>query len=390
MRKVFVAGDNIISSLGFTTSENTSKLRGNIIGFRISDNNSLSAVPIPLSLVDHSFLDSHFANFIEEKKPALTPGNFTRLEKMFILSIHEAIKDKELDLFGERSLLILTTTKGNIDLLEEPDKSLFNHKRIYLWEMAEVLRRTFGFVNRPLIVSNACISGVLGIGIGYSYIQSGMFDNAVVCGGDILSRFVISGFQSFQSLSPEPCKPYDISRNGLSLGEACGTIVLTSDPSKTDGSRVFVQGTSTSNDANHISGPSRTGEELALAVSKSLKEAHLEPSDIGYISAHGTATPFNDEMESKAFSIAGLSNVPLNSFKGYWGHTLGAAGVIESVAAIHSMKDGILYKSAGFSEPGVPEKIQVITQNTEKTFDHLLKTASGFGGCNAAIIFSKS
>jgi 3-oxoacyl-[acyl-carrier-protein] synthase I len=390
MRKVFIAGDNLITSLGFTTSENTNKLKSNTIGFHTSFNDALSPVPIPLSLIDQSMLDGHFNNFIQENNSALIPESFTRLEKMFILSIHEAIKGINLDLTGKRSLLILSTTKGNIDLLEETNKNRFNPKRLYLWEMAEVIRQTFGFVNRPLIVSNACVSGVLGIGIGYRYIQSGLYDHAVVCGGDILSQFVISGFQSFQSLSPEPCKPYDIARNGLSLGEACGTVVLTYDSSVVEDLKVIVEGTSTSNDANHISGPSRTGEELALAVTKSLKEAHLEPSDIGYISAHGTATPFNDEMEAKAFSFAGLRHIPLNSFKGYWGHTLGAAGVIESIAAIQSMKNGILFKSAGFRESGVLEDIHVIAENTEKTFDHLVKTASGFGGCNAVIIFGKS
>jgi len=390
MRKVFITGDNIITSLGFTTAENISKLQSNTIGFRVSDNNALSPVPVPLSLVDQPMLDGLFKTLIQKYNSASIPENFTRLEKMFILSIQEAIKDTGLDLTDKRSLLILSTTKGNIDLLEEKNKNLFNQKRIYLWEMAEVIRQIFGFVNRPLIVSNACISGVLGIGIGFRYIQSGKYDNAVVSGGDILSQFVISGFQSFQSLSPEPCRPYDLSRNGLSLGEACGTVVLTSDPSGIGGQKLIVEGTSTSNDANHISGPSRTGKELAIAVTKSLKEARIEPSGIGYISAHGTATPFNDEMESKAFSIAGMKDVPLNSFKGYWGHTLGAAGVIESIAAIHSMKANILYKSAGFSESGVSGEIHVIAQNAKKTFDHLVKTASGFGGCNASIVFGKS
>ena len=347
-------------------------------------------VPIPLSLTDQPLLEDHFNKFIQEFNSALIPENFTRLEKMFLLSIHNAIKDSGLDLPGKRSILILSTTKGNIDLLEETNKKLFDQKRLYLWGLAEVIRKIFGFFNRPVIVSNACISGVLGIGVGFRYIQSGMYENAVICGGDILSQFVISGFQSFQSLSPEPCRPYDISRNGLSLGEACGTIVLTSDPSKIHGQKVIVEGTSTSNDANHISGPSRTGEELALAITRSMKEAHLESSDIGYISAHGTATPFNDEMEAKAFSIAGLGHVPMNSFKGYWGHTLGAAGVIESIAAIHSMNDSVLYRSAGFTESGVTEDIHVIAQNTEKSFDHLVKTASGFGGCNASVIFGKS
>jgi 3-oxoacyl-[acyl-carrier-protein] synthase-1 len=216
-----------------------------------------------------------------------------------------------------------------------------------------------------------------------------MYDNAVVTGGDILTEFVISGFNSFQALSPDPCKPYDLHRNGLSLGEACGTIVLTTDPAKSDKQKITVKGMSTTNDANHISGPSRTGEELAMAIRNAIKEADIQPSLIGYISAHGTATPFNDEMESKAFSLAGLQDVPLNSYKGYWGHTLGTAGVIESIAGIHSMKNDILFKSAGFTESGVPERINVIGENKKISFDHMLKTASGFGGCNAAIIFGK-
>jgi 3-oxoacyl-[acyl-carrier-protein] synthase I len=390
MKKVFIAGDNIITSLGFTTNENIGHLEGNIIGLKITDNKNLTPVPVPLSMIDSLALEYHFNKFLKGTGSGLRPESFTKLEKMFIVSIHEAIKNIDLDLKGKKSLLIISMTKGNIDLLEEENKTRFNPKRIYLWEMAEVIRRTMGFFNSPLIVSNACVSGVLGIGVGYRYLKSGSYDHAVVCGGDILSQFVISGFQSFQSLSPQPCRPYDISRNGLSLGEACGTIVLTSDSSAIEGKKVIIEGTSTSNDANHISGPSRTGEELAFAISRSLKEAHLQPSDIGYISAHGTATAFNDEMEAKAFSIAGLKHVPLNSFKGYWGHTLGAAGVIESVAAIHSMKKDILFKSAGYSNPGVTEDINVITKNKENIFDHLVKTASGFGGCNASIVFGKS
>jgi 3-oxoacyl-[acyl-carrier-protein] synthase-1 len=390
MKKVFVAGDNMITSLGFTTNENTINLKDNIIGLKILDDHNLTPVPVPLSLIDPLALEYHFIKVLKDTSSDLSPEGFTKLEKMFLVSIHDAIKNIMMDLKGKKSLLILSTTKGNIELLEKENKKHFDPKRLYLWEMAEVIRKAMGFFNPPLIVSNACVSGVLGIGVGYRYLKSGNYDHAVVCGGDILSQFVISGFQSFQSLSPEPCRPYDISRNGLSLGEACGTIVLTSDSAAVEGQRVIIEGTSTSNDANHISGPSRTGEELALAIRSSLKEAHLQPSDIGYISAHGTATPFNDEMEAKAFSIAGLKHVPLNSFKGYWGHTLGAAGVIESVAAIHSMKKDILFKSAGYSNPGVPEDINVITKNKKNIFDHLVKTASGFGGCNASIIFGKS
>jgi 3-oxoacyl-[acyl-carrier-protein] synthase-1 len=218
-------------------------------------------------------------------------------------------------------------------------------------------------------------------------IDAGLYEHVVVAGGDILSEFVISGFLSFQALSPEPCRPFDIARNGLSLGEGCGTVILSS--SLKTNTAIKVSGSAITNDANHISGPSRTGEELALSIGNALKEAGLKPGDLSFISAHGTATLYNDEMESKALEIAGLVNTPVNSFKGYWGHTLGAAGVIESIATIHSMENNRLFRSAGFNEPGIPVPLNVIRKNTDVPVQNSLKIASGFGGCNAAIVFCK-
>ena len=120
-----------------------------------------------------------------------------------------------------------------------------------------------------------------------------------------------------------------------------------------------------------------------------MKQASLSPAEIDYISVHGTATPFNDEMESKALELSGLSQVPVNSFKGYWGHTLGAAGIIESIASISSLKNNILFRSAGFETLGVPVALNVITANQPAKINICLKTASGFGGCNAAILYQK-
>lgn len=126
-----------------------------------------------------------------------------------------------------------------------------------------------------------------------------------------------------------------------------------------------------------------------MAIGNALKEAGMKPDEISFISAHGTATPFNDEMESKALGISGLQHVPVNSFKGYWGHTLGAAGVIESIASLCSMERNLLFRSAGFTEIGVPVPLNVIRENIAVPVRNCLKTASGFGGCNAAIIFHK-
>ncbi len=387
MRPVYIAGDNIITSLGMTTPEVIHQLESGTHGFQKYDDRSLTPTLLPLSLVNMDLLTPKFRVILELFHPEMQEGLFTRLEKMFIVSIHDAIKESETNLFGTNSLLVISSTKGNIDLLEEVKKDFPDPDRIYLWKMAEVIGSFFGFVNRPVVISNACISGVLALSTAARMIDAGLYDHVVVAGGDLLSEFVISGFLSFQALSPEPCRPFDIARNGLSLGEGCGTVILSSHLKQS--TAIMVSGSSTSNDANHISGPSRTGDELAMAIGNAMKEAMINPGDVSFVSAHGTATLFNDEMESKSLETAGLQHTPVNSFKGYWGHTLGAAGVIESIATIRSMEKNCLFRSAGFNEIGVPVPLNVIRENIYMPVQNCLKIASGFGGCNAAIVFRK-
>jgi len=388
MKEIYITGDNIISSLGFTTEENFALLESGVSGIRECTDQSLSPSPLLLSQVDNFSLEERFALMLMEMSKSNAPGSYTRLEKMMILSVYDATRNLPLDLRSPKLLFILSTTKGNIQLLEEKYRLVFDHKRVFLWELARVIASFFGFSNPPLIISNACISGVVALNMGARHLRSGKYTHAVITGGDMLSEFVIAGFQSFQSISSSPCKPYDISRDGLSLGEACGTIIL-SDTAPEKGPAIGVLGGAITNDANHISGPSRTGEELGMAMQVAMEESGLQPADISLISAHGTATPYNDEMESKAITCARLNAVPVNSLKGYWGHTLGAAGVIECVASARSLATGTLIGTKGFDTLGVPEPINVIKETSHTSLQTCLKTASGFGGCNAAIILQK-
>ena len=174
---------------------------------------------------------------------------------------------------------------------------------------------------------------------GMRLIQSGLYDNLIISGSDLITSFIYSGFRSFQAISSRPCKPFDAGRDGISLGEAAATVVLSA--TKSSGA-TELSGGSVSNDANHISGPSRTGEELWLAIRRALQQSGSNPADIDFISAHGTATRFNDEMEAKAIHLARLEAVPVNSLKGFYGHTLGAAGILESIVTIHSMKENMI------------------------------------------------
>ena len=259
---------------------------------------------------------------------------------MLIASIDVALQDGGIIIGDEKTVLILSSTKGNIGLLETEANTPELKDRISLSASAKLIAEHFGFKSQPVIISNACISGVLAIITGMRLLRTGKYENAVIVGADVISKFIVSGFQSFQALSKEVCKPFDQSRDGLNLGEGAGTVILST--RKEYDQNIKVLGGSVSNDANHISGPSRTGEELAFAINNALKDAGKQAADIDFISAHGTATVFNDEMEANAITIAGLQHVPLNSLKGNYGHTLGAAGLIESIIAKQSLKQGVV------------------------------------------------
>jgi len=376
MKDVFAGAENIISSLGYTAGENIENILLGKSGISIDESREYAPVSLPLSGIDHAAMQEN-------------ADKYTLIERMFIRSIRDSLGQTSVDASAPDTLFFFTSTKGNIDLLDPVLKKKYGIERLYLHKMALVISRHYNNPNTPLVISNACISGVLGIVYAERLVRSGKYKNIIVSGGDIMSEFIVSGFLSFQSLSEKPCRPFDKDRDGLSLGEGCGTIIVSSESSVYKEMPVKVVGGAGSNDANHISGPSRTGEGLFIAVTQAMKQAGLSPEDIGYISAHGTATDYNDEMEAKAFGRAGLETIPINSYKGYLGHTLGAAGVIESALCLQSMRRNMLFRSAGYENQGVSIKLNIITENSEKEIKCCLKTGSGFGGSNAAVIFQK-
>lgn len=381
MEDVWLVAENSITSLGFSVNEQLEKIRSGQTGIQKIENTDFSPFPFFGSLVDSNNLEAQFARLGDA-------AAFTRLEKLMICSIHACLKGMPFDLKDPDTLLILTTTKGNIDMLEKGKYPLFQENRAYLSILGRVICEFFSAFNPPLIICNACISGVMGIITGSRYIRKGNFKHVVVCGGDIISSFTVAGFQSFKAIGSSPCKPFDASRDGLSLGEGAGTLVLSRD--RVGGSRIRLAGGAVSNDANHISGPSRTGEGLYAAIQIALKESNLLPDDVGFVSSHGTATPYNDEMECIAFNRSGFQHTPINSYKGAIGHTLGAAGVIESVFAMDVFKTKRLMPSTGFKNLGVTLPLNVICSVEEKYIHALLKTASGFGGGNAALLMTQS
>ncbi len=374
----FITAANIISPLGFTVEENFQHLVNGHSSIKKVDNPAFSPEPFWASLIDEDRLERTWSGLKASEA-------FTKFEKLAILSIEKIREMTGENLKSKSTGLILCTTKGNVDLLNS-NNNRFSTERVYLWKSAEVIAGFFKMVNTPVVISNACISGLLGIIAGHRMLKYGQFEKVIVTGADVVSPFVVSGFQSFKSLDDGICKPFDKGRAGLNLGEGAATVIMSAEKSGKENFRVL--GGAGTNDANHISGPSRTGEGLASAVKKSLVQAGLESKDVDVTSAHGTATPYNDEMEAKALALAGVERSPLNSIKGYLGHTLGAAGLIETILLLESMREGVLPATKGFRYPGVSVDINISEKNVEGNFNRGLKTGSGFGGCNAAALFS--
>lgn len=373
MKEVFVVADNVVSPVGKTAAENFEQLKKGVSGIQ-----------------QYNHLSEQTAYAALFKKDAFTNNNtYTKFEQLLIESVKDALAQTNFDFTNNKTIFILSSTKGNISLLETETYNEELKEKISLSHSAKVVADHFKFSNKPLIVSHACISGVLALTTALRLLSSGLYENAIVTGADIITKFVFSGFASFQAISNEPCKPFDAERKGVTLGEAAGTIILSTNKSyfKTG---IQLCGGSVSIDANHISGPSRTGQELYNAIKQSLERANIDASDIDFISAHGTATPYNDEMEAKAFDLAGMNSTPINSLKGYYGHTLGAAGIIETVMSLHSLEENIILPTKGFLNPGVSKNLHICSTLEKGNYKSFLKTASGFGGCNAAVVFKKS
>ncbi len=323
----------------------------------------------------------------EKSLPGLAE-DFSPFEKMLIASIRDAAAQVEVALDSERTVFVFATTKGNIGLLDgEEEVSPDMVGRLLLSTSAQLVASYFGSSAVPMVVSSACISGVAALLVAQRLLASGQYDTAVVAGADTVSRFVLAGFQAFQALSVGQCKPFSADRAGINLGEAAATIILTAQPPVGVHQPVRLAGGAISNDANHISGPSRTGAELAQAIDQALEEAGVAAADVDFISAHGTATPYNDAMEAKAFALSGVQAKPIYSVKGALGHTLGAAGVVEAVLSVLAMTEGCLLPTAGYSQPMQPDNLDIATVARPATLRVGLKTASGFGGCNGALVF---
>ena len=362
-----IVADNIISPLGFTTEENLEAIMSGSSSLYHYDR--MEGIPFP-------FTASLFSG---EQKGNLLIEGYTFFESLAIQSIRYALHDISIPL-DERAILIISSTKLNIDLLSEDE----NEDNVICPGIAAFkIAQAIGVTTMPIVVCNACISGVSAMILGNRLLELGLYDHAIVCGVDVQSPFIISGFQSFKALSEESCRPFDIERLGLNLGEGVATVVFSH---LSDDSKWHIKKGAIRNDAFHVTSPSPQGEGCLKSIQAVIKGVDID--GLALINAHGTATMYNDQMESKAISRADLSKIPLNGLKGYYGHTMGAAGILETILTMHSIEKGIILGTKGFEEIGVSGKVNVISSNIVTKKRDFLKIISGFGGCNAAALLS--
>lgn len=343
-----VIATNIISPLGRTTEENYVAVKQGHSALRLYGAGSRN--------VPFDFCASLF-------------NDVPQFEELAYSSAVEALKHTVgVDL--SRTVFILSSTKG---IIEEP-----------MGITAMRIARRLGIESKPVVVCNACISGLSAQILAERLLQNKKYDYAVITGLDVLTDFIISGFQSLKSLSPQPCRPFDIERLGLNLGEAAATMIVAREKgmAKGDGDfRFRMLRYSTHNDAWHVTNPHPKGE----GAYRSLLE--VKGDDVACIGVHGTATMFNDQMESMAIVRAQMSDVPLSALKGYYGHTLGAAGLLESIITARALYDGVILANKGFTARGVSGDVNIHAEERHSDGRCFIKMMSGFGGCNAAIAY---
>lgn len=365
----YIIADNIISPLGETSEENYLSVKAGRSGIRAYEPGTCN---IP---------EGFYASLLFEDFETLA----LRSAQKAIANAQKTMGNAQLELKGKRIAFILSSTKGNIE------------ENISLADSAQRIASQLGIDSQPIVVCNACISGLSALILGNRLIDSDLYDTAIVCGCDTPRQFILSGFQSLKALSPEPCRPFDMERMGLNLGEAAATLILSKNPIQGNSWRMgdgFIR-----NDAFHISTPSKTADGLYLSLQRTLESFTKEISStckqidlkehLAFINAHGTATLFNDQMESVAIGRAGLSDLPTNAYKSFWGHTMGAAGILETIISMKAIDDDTILGTRGFSELGVSGKMNICAENRPTDKKGFIKMLSGFGGCNATIWAAK-
>ncbi len=321
-------------------------------------------------------------------------NNNSQIMNMFIPMINSLTKEK----LPQPEVVIGATTVGEIDLLENAviNNSKISNNDFSIDQLTSKFAEyaNFNSTIKKQTISSACASSSTAIAIAAENIATGKNECICVFGADIVSEFIYAGFSSLRALSSNICLPFDEDRDGLVPGDGAGIMfIMEESVAIKAGLRplAILSGSGFCNDANHMTGPSKDGGGLSQAINNALNNANIKPSKIESISAHGTGTIYNDAMEIKAFNkVFKDGNTPLYSIKGGTGHTMGAAGIIETAIAIKSLEKNIIPPTLNLKNP-MSNSNNKISNKVEETpnAQYALSVNAGFGGINVALIIKK-
>ena len=393
--RVFITGIGIISSIGKNLEETLNSLLSSKSG--IETIKYLKTVHSQLPVAEVKFSD------LELFELGNIPYNeiLTRSSLLGIIATSEAIKTSGINVLDIPTAFISATTVGGMDVSEQYYFDFLENdsrnKFIPTYDCAESTERIaefFGLDEYLTTVSTACSSSANSIILGARMIKNGLIERAICGGTECLTKFHINGFNALSVLDKEPCRPFDDSRNGITLGEGAAFLVLESEKTAfLPGKKIYAELTGYSNicEAFHATATSEHGEGPYLAMEEALKMASLSVSDIDYINAHGTGTLNNDSSEGLAIErLFGKNATAFSSTKSFTGHTTSAAGAVEAVLTIIAMQNNLLLPNLNFSTQMKELSIKPVAEIiTGKNIKHSLSNSFGFGGNDSCLILSK-
>lgn len=308
-----------------------------------------------------------------------------------VMQMIQSLFDKASVSIPQDTRFFLATTKGEIDLMEK--SLLTGDGDVSACNFHYFLQKVCSYINikdTGMIISAACASSTTAVARAAGLIRSGTANCVLIIACDSVTEFVFSGFSSLMALDKFAARPFDKNRNGLSLGEAAAYALIMSESRAMREKREItgeISGWGLSNDANHMTGPSRDSDGLILSIKKALKTACIGAKDICFVAAHGTGTLYNDAMEMKAFHSIFKERIPVYSIKGGTGHTLGATGLIEIIIALRSLREKTVPPTVNLQDADADAHGWVSHQpRTIKCSKMALITNAGFGGINAAVV----
>jgi 3-oxoacyl-[acyl-carrier-protein] synthase II len=393
--RVVVTGTGLVTALGTSVPETWGRLVAGERGL------------LEVTLFDTAGYRSRVGGQVRGVLAADGEGDpsWSRTTAMALTAAREAVREAGLDRVGARAGLVVGGTVGGMFETEgllarfhaDPDargvlSRMLSHP---LTATGDRLERELGPFARARTLSSACSGGANAIVVGATWLVLGLVDVVVAGASDALCRLTWSGFNALGALDPEPCRPFDARRRGLSLGEGAGFVVLErADHARARGAAPIAElaGWAIGSEAHHVTNPEPTGAVPARLFGEALARAGLRPTDVDYVSAHGTGTPLNDPMETRALAAAlgdALPRVPVSSSKGQLGHTLGAAGAIEAIVAALAVARGVVPPTGGLETPDPACALRHVTGRGEPHEVRVAMSSSfGFGGMDAVLVLA--